>query len=127
MKEIDIEKLGSPQKQVLERSFQAALTEKRARNVLLSAFMTLSGLALFSVYGVGLFAITAMSVVIVVVSAVEKVTYAREILVYKALVRNLVNKVEELQGIELTPRDSHPAARARLRARKDEALAQSGA
>lgn len=121
MNEVDIERLSRAEQRVLDRSFQPALSEKRTRNVVLSAFMTLCGVALFSAYGVGIAAITLMSLVLIVVSAVEKITYAREILVYKSLVRSLVNKLEELQDIERTPLDGHPAARARRRARDAEA------
>ena len=121
MNETDIEELNANEQQVLDRSFQSALSEKRVRNVLLSAGMTLIGVALFWVYGIGATAIAAMSLVIVAVSAVEKVTYAREILVYKSLVRSLVHKLEGLQHLEPTPLDGHPAARARRRARTTEA------
>jgi hypothetical protein len=119
--EIDIDQLSANEQQVLDRSFQSALSEKRIRNVLLSAGMTLVGVALFWIYGIGATAIAVMSLVIVAVSAVEKVTYAREILVYKSLVRSLVHKLEDLQHLEPTPLDGHPAARARLRARRLEA------
>jgi hypothetical protein len=119
--EIDIDQLSATEQQVLDRSFQSALSEKRIRNVLLSAGMTLIGVALFWIYGIGATAIAVMSLVIVAVSAVEKVTYAREILVYKSLVRSLVHKLEDLQHLEPTPLDGHPAARARLRARRVEA------
>jgi hypothetical protein len=118
--ETDIEELGANEQLVLDRSFQSALREKRVRNVVLSAGLTLTGVALFALYGVGTTAITAMSLLIVAVSAVEKVTYAREILVYKSLVRSLVHKLEGLQHLEPTPLDGHPAARARLRARRAE-------
>jgi hypothetical protein len=119
LNESDIEELGAAEQKVLDRSFQSALSEKRIRNVLLSAGMTLAGVGLFAIFGVGVLAVTAMSLVIVAVSAVEKVSYAREILVYKSLVRNLVHKLEGLQDVEPTPLDGHPAARARLRARRE--------
>jgi hypothetical protein len=121
MQEQDIDSLGADERQVLDRSFQASLSEKRTRNVMLSTLMTASGLALFSIYGFGVFAITAMSFVIVVVSAVEKISYAREILVYKSLVRKLVNRLEGLQSIDLTPLEGHPAARASRRAENERA------
>jgi len=118
--ETDIEELGVDEQRVLDRSFQSALREKRVRNVLLSTGMTLTAVAMFSIYGLGVVAITTMSLVIVAVSAVEKITYAREILVYKSLVRSLVHKLEEVQHIEPTPLDGHPAARALRRARQAE-------
>jgi hypothetical protein len=72
--------------------------------------------ALVWMYGAGTLAITGISLVILVVSAIEKVSYAREILVYKSLVRKLVNRVETLQEVEFTPLEGHPAERAKRRA-----------
>jgi hypothetical protein len=88
--------------------------------------MTLTGVILFSVHGAGIMTITMISLVIVAVSAVEKVTYAREILVYRSHVRSLVNKLERLQNLEPTPLDGHPAARARFRARGAEESVAGG-
>ncbi len=88
------------------------------RNVVLSALMLFTGLVMFSSYGVGLLAITAVALVIVVVSAVEKISYAREILMYKSLVRALARRLEEVQGIEMTPSGGHPAERAKLAAER---------
>jgi len=123
MTEHDFATLAPGERKVLDRSFQPRLREKRTRNILLSALMTAAGLALVWTYGVGTLAITGISLVILVVSAIEKVSYAREILVYKSLVRKLVHRVEGLQEIELTPLEGHPAARAERRARLDEAHA----
>lgn len=113
MKELDIKNLGPREQELLELSFQSGLREKRVRNVVISALTLLVGLLLFSSYGVGLLAITSMALVIVVVSAVEKISYAREIIMYKSLVRALARRLEEVQGIELTPLEGHPAERAR--------------
>lgn len=116
MKELDIQNLGPRERELLELSFQSGLKEKRVRNVVLSALMLLTGLVMFSSYGVGLLAITAVALVIVVVSTVEKISYAREILMYKSLVRALARRLEEVQGIEMTPSGGHPAERAKLAA-----------
>jgi Flp pilus assembly protein TadB len=113
VKELDIQRLRPREQELLELSFQSGLREKRVRNVVISALTLLVGLLLFSSYGVGLLAITAMALVIVVVSAIEKISYAREILMYKSLVRALARRLEEVQGIELTPLEGHPADRAR--------------
>lgn len=113
MKELDIQSLSPREQELLELSFQSGLKEKRVRNVVLSALMLLAGVVLFSTYGVGLLAITAIALVIVVVSAIEKISYAREILMYKSLVRALARRLEEVQGIEMTPLGGQPADRAR--------------
>ena len=121
MKQLDIQNLAPRERELLDLSFQSGLKEKRVRTVLLSALMLFTGLLLFSSYGVGLIAITAIALVIVVVSAIEKISYAREILTYKSLVRALVRRLEEVQGIEMTPLGGHPAARAKRAAESDRA------
>jgi hypothetical protein len=125
MKEHDINELGAQEQVMLDRSFQPALSDKRVRNVLLSTGMTIAGVALFAIYGASIVAITAIALVIVAVSAAEKVSYARELLAYKSLVRSLVYKLEKAQGIEPTPLEGHPAARASRQARAEEKLARA--
>ena len=113
MKELDIQSLGPSEQKLLELSFQPGHTEKRVRNILWSALIVFAGLLLFSLYGLGLRAITGFALLIVVISAIEKITYAREILHYKSLVRALARRLEEVQGLELTPSGGRPAAAAR--------------
>ncbi len=113
VKELDIQNLGPRERELLSRSFQPELKQKGVRNVVLSALMLLTGLLLFSSYGVGLLAITAMAVVLVVVSALEKMAYAREIIVYKSLVKALASRLEEVQSTETAPSTRPPAERAK--------------
>jgi hypothetical protein len=75
--------------------------------------MALSAVVVFSVYGVGMVAMTSMTVLIVAISAFEKITYSKEMLVYKSLVRELVHRIEQLEGSTPTPMGGHPAERAR--------------
>jgi hypothetical protein len=124
VKEIDIQNLGPREQKLLELSFQPGHTEKRVRNILWSALMLFAGLLLFSLYGFGLRAITGFALVIVIISAIEKITYAREILSYKSLVRALARRLEEAQGIEITPSGGHPADRSRLATERARANAQ---
>lgn len=126
MKKRDIEELSAQEQAVLDRSFQPALSEKRVRNVLLSTGMTIAAVAIFSVYGAGVVSITAIALVIVAVSAVEKISYARELMTYKSLVRSLVRKLENVQGIEPTPLEGHPADRAIRHAAEEELARASG-
>ena len=113
VKELDIQNLGPRERELLELSFHSGLKERRVRNVVLSALMLFVGLLLFSSYGVGLLALTAIALVIVVVSALEKISHAREILLYKSLVRALVHRLEEVQGIETTDLGGDRAERAK--------------
>jgi hypothetical protein len=109
MQEVDIKDLGPREQALLELSLQSGLKERRVQNTILSALMLFTGLLLFSSYGVSLLALTAITVVIIVVSAIEKISYAREILIYKSLVRALARRLESVQGMELTPLAGHPA------------------
>jgi hypothetical protein len=111
--ELDISGLGTSEQRVLELSFRPSLKEKGVRNVMLSALIALSAVVVFSVYGVGVVAMTSMTVLIVAISAFEKITYSREMLVYKSLVRELVHRIEQLEGGAPTPMGGHPAEKAR--------------
>src|SRR5688572_29968669 len=105
----DVMMLDENEKRLLDLSFQPGLTEKRVRNILINFFLALVALLTFTSYGIGLLWLAAMAGTILVVSAVEKVSYAREMLHYKALVRKLVHRVEELEGSKPTAMGSHPA------------------
>jgi hypothetical protein len=107
----DVMMLDDDEKRLLDLSFQPGLTEKRVRNILINFFLALIALLLFTSYGIGLLWLAAMAGTILVVSAVEKVSYAREMLHYKSLVRKLVHRVEELEGAKPTAMGSHPAHR----------------
>ena len=101
--------LDDDEKRLLDLSFQPGLTEKRVRNILINFFLVLTALLLFASYGIGLIWLTAMAGVILIVSAVEKVSYARTMLHYKSLVRKLVLRLEEIEGSPQTALGSHPA------------------
>jgi hypothetical protein len=105
----DVMMLDRDEKQVLDLSFQPGLTEKRVRNIVINFFLVLTALLLFTSYGIGLVWLTGMAGVILVVSAVEKISYARTMLHYKSLVRKLVHRIEELEGSRPTALGSHPA------------------
>jgi hypothetical protein len=109
---LDIQKLGAPEQRVLELSFRPWLKEKGVRNVVVSAVLALAGLLTFSFYGVGVVAIASMAVLVVLISAIEKISYSKEILVYKSLVRELTHRIEHLEGTPLTPMGGHPAEKA---------------
>lgn len=109
MENRDVLMLDDDEKRLLDLSFQPGLTEKRVRNILINFFLVMAALLLFASYGIGLIWLTAMAGAILIVSAVEKVSYARTMLHYKSLVRKLVHRVEELEGSPQTALGSHPA------------------
>jgi hypothetical protein len=107
----DVMMLNDDEKRLLDLSFQPGLSERRVRNILINFFLVLLALLLFTSHGIGLLWLAAMAGAILVVSAVEKVSYAREMLHYKSLVRKLVHRVEELEGSKPTAMGAHPAYR----------------
>ena len=111
MENRDVMMLDAHEKRLLDLSFQPGLSEKRLRNILINFFLAATALLLFSSYGIGLIWLTAMAAAILIVSAVEKVSYVRSMLHYKSLVRKLVHRVEELEGSTPTAMGSHPAQR----------------
>jgi len=98
---------------VLDLSFQPGLSERRMRTILINAFLVLVALALFVTYRIGVIWISGVAASILVVSAVEKISYAKAMLHHKSLVRKLVNRVEQLEGTTPTALGSHPAAQFR--------------
>ncbi|HEX2732024.1 MAG TPA: hypothetical protein VHM70_10470 [Polyangiaceae bacterium] len=92
----EIMRLGAAEQNVLGLSLRPGLSDKRIRNILISGSLCLLGVAVVSLVGVGIGAITSIALAIIVISVAEKISYSREILVYKSLVRNLVQRVDEL-------------------------------
>ena len=105
--------LSEDEQRVLDLSFQPGLTERRMRNILINFFLALTALVLFVAYRIGVIWMSGVAAAILIVSAVEKVSYARAMLDYKSLVRKLVHRVEELEGSPPTALGTHPAERLR--------------
>jgi hypothetical protein len=113
MENRDLTMLTNDEQRVLDLSFQPGLSERRMRTILINAFLVLVALALFVTYRIGVIWISGVAAAILVVSAVEKISYARAMLHHKSLVRKLVNRVEQLEGTTPTALGSHPAAQFR--------------
>ena len=113
MEDRDLTMLTEDEQRALDLSFQPGLSEKRMRNIVINFFLGLVALVLFVAYRIGLVWISGVAAAILVVSAIEKVSYTRAMLHYKSLVRKLVNRVEQLEGSKPTALDSHPAERLR--------------
>lgn len=105
-----VRKMGEREQALLHLSFRPALAEKRIRNIVLSTLLILVGVIAVSIYGVGIATATAVTLTVLIVSAVEKVTYSREILVYKSLVRDLSHRIAELEGVSPERAGEQPAA-----------------
>lgn len=124
MENRDVMMLNEDEQRALDLSFQPGLTEKRMRNIAINFFLALVALILFATYRIGLVWISGVALAILVVSAIEKVSYTRAMLHYKALVRKLVNRVEELEGSTPTALGSTPAASLRRQQDLDRPIIQ---
>jgi hypothetical protein len=113
MEDRDVTMLTEDEQRALDLSFQPGLTEKRMRNIAINFFLGLIALVLFAAYRIGLEWISGVAAAILVVSAIEKVSYSRAMLHYKSLVRKLVHRVEQLEGTNPTALGSHPAEQLR--------------
>lgn len=113
MEDRDVTMLSEDEQRALDLSFQPGLSEKRMRNIVINFFLGLVALSLFAAYQIGLVWIAGVATAILVVSAVEKVSYTRAMLHYKSLVRKLVHRVEQLEGSNETALGSHPSERLR--------------
>ncbi len=107
----DIEELTEKERATLDDSFAAA--RRRARGVLMSALAVLVVIFLFFQLGVSEAWFAGMALTLLVVSAIEKVSYQRTMIAYESLIRKLVHRVESLEGVPLTPDDAKPSESAR--------------
>jgi hypothetical protein len=92
--------LNAGEKYVLERSFDAQLTRRRLRLVLVSAAVLIIALVVLSPILASWQFLLFFSVAYVAVTAWERVGYARTILTYKDLIQKLVDRIEQLEGGE---------------------------
>ena len=84
---------------LLERSFDTSLTRRRVRLVVLSAVILTAALIVLSPLVQSWRLLLFFSVAYILVTAWERVAYARTILAYKSLIRKLAGRIEELEGV----------------------------
>ena len=91
-------KLTVAEKLLLQRSSDPALTRRRVRLVVGSAVVLVAALIVVAPVAQSWEFLLFFSVAYVLVSAWERVGYARTILAYKSLIQKLAGRVEELEG-----------------------------
>jgi len=91
-------KLTVAEKLLLQRSSDPALTRRRVRLVVGSAVLLVAALIVVAPVAQSWEFLLFFSVAYVLVSAWERVGYARTILAYKSLIQKLAGRVEELEG-----------------------------
>jgi len=91
-------KLTVAEKLLLQRSSDPALTRRRVRLVVGSAVLLVAALIVVAPVAQSWEFLLFFSVAYVLVSAWERVGYARTILAYKSLIQKLAGRVDELEG-----------------------------
>ena len=91
------------EQRALREAFHPEHSVRRTRGIVLSAAVVILGVVLFALFGVGPLFFAGLTAATVIVSAMEKLTYQRSMRSYESLVRKLVHRVEELEGVPLTP------------------------
>ena len=86
------------EKLVLERSADTALTRRRLRFVVGSAIVLAAALIVVSPLIRSWQLLLFFAVAYVLITAWERVAFARTVLAYKSLIQQLVRRVEELEG-----------------------------
>ena len=86
------------EKLVLERSGDTDLTRRRVRFVVGSAIVLAAALIVVSPLTRSWRLLLFFAVAYVLVTAWERVAFARTVLAYKGLIQKLVKRVEELEG-----------------------------
>jgi hypothetical protein len=97
MQDLSIRNLGVKEQQALASSFQPAMRRRGMRNLVLSTLVVITGVVVFSIFGVERVPLAAMAAFIVAVLVSEKISYFREIRAYKSLVRAMVLRIEQLE------------------------------
>jgi hypothetical protein len=91
-------RLTTTERLLLERSSDTSLTRRRVRLVVLSALVLVAALVILSPLARSWQFLLFFAVAYVLVTAWERVAYARTILAYKGLVQKLARRIDELGG-----------------------------
>lgn len=102
MLDTDIKDLSSHERRVLQDAFHEGNSPRRTRGALLSAFVLLTGVALFTYFGASIVFLAGLTVATLVVSTWEKLVYQRNMEAYESLIRKLANRLERSEGVPQT-------------------------
>jgi hypothetical protein len=97
MQPLDIQALGAKEQQAFATSFMPAQSQRGMRNLVLATLVAVAAVVTFSIYGVERLPIAALAFFIVLVLVFEKISYFREIRIYRSLVRRLALRIEQLE------------------------------
>ena len=105
----DINMLTDEERGMLDDSFATEADARRTRSVLFSSGAAVLGLFLFGQLGLSVGWFASMAAAILTISVVEKFSYQRTMLSYESLIRKLVHRVEDLEGVPQSLDDSRPS------------------
>lgn len=114
----DIEGLTEQERATLDDSFERAAARRRARGVGMSALAVLVGLFLFFQLGFSQAWFAGLALTLLIVSGIEKISYQRTMKDYESLIRKLVHRIENLEGVPLTPDNARPTDSAKDEAKR---------
>lgn len=109
MQDQDVLALDESERKLLDLSFQRGIVERRIRNIVFDMAVTSAVVILATAYGLRAGWLAAVAILLLVVSGLEKISYARGVMHYTTLVRKLVHRVEQLEGTQQTGLGAHPA------------------
>jgi hypothetical protein len=109
MQDQDVLALDESERKLLDLSFQRGMVERRIRNIVFDVAVTSAVVIIATAYGLRTGWLAAVAVALLVIAGLEKISYARGVMHYTTLVRKLVHRVEQLEGIQETALGAHPA------------------
>ena len=109
MQDQDVMALDESERKLLDLSFQRGRVEGRIRNIVFDVAVTSAVVIVATAYGLRTGWLAAVAVALLIIAGLEKISYARGAMHYTTLVRKLVHRIEDLEGIQQTALGAHPA------------------
>jgi len=105
----DIEMLTPSERRLLDSSFQPNMVRLRYRTILIGAVLMLAGVFIAAARGLAASYLALIAAGIIIAAAAEKLSYARVLLQFEVLVQKLCHRIEQLEGMRLTPLEGEPS------------------
>src|SRR3954468_11038662 len=109
MKQQDIEMLTPSERRLLDSSFQPNMVRLRYRTILIGAVLMLAGVFIAAARGLAASYLALIAAGIIIAAAAEKLSYARVLLQFEVLVQKLCHRIEQREGMRLTPLEGEPS------------------
>ena len=103
MEKKDVEKMDSWERTLLDGSFNPDQIQRRMRTIVVVSVLVAAAVVAIAVLRPTVVVLTVGFLAYIAVATVEKLSFMYTILRFESLVRKLVNRVEGLEGVPLTP------------------------